>query len=547
MRALQWIAVWVALVGAGGGYAQPAEIELQAFSSLSRGVVAAGETFALEVEAVGALEGEAVVFDLADSEGALEVVRVEEVEAIRGVFEGRGVVVLGRRFVLRSRQAGRWAVPEVSVLVGAERAVTGPHTIHVYDGAAGVYAAARAVFPVVSEGDGFQRIGSAFLIAEDAVVTAYHVVVGASRVRLQLPNGQRLTTRHAWALDPVRDVAVLRVDPEAVRRAGVAPLALAPGHAPGSAGDPAFTAGWPDGVQRTSAGVRFDDLRPAPGEFTRVSSNAIRPGDSGGPLLDREGRVLGVVTSGRTTEVGDDVLAESVCLASDPRRALAQRLRQRAPHRLTTALAVHARSGTYARALDLATAVTRRGIRRAERADYVEALRLTAAEAPRDPALLFLLGVTLERVGDQDHAAAVYRAALERDLAYFPATYALGHYYMKREAYGHAEALFLRTRRGTPYATLASLGLAQAYAAQLRYAEAEAALRAVLRRDHRFAPALYLLGYCALGQGRRDEAGALLVRLEQLDAHWAERLRLHLRQPVLEPVALAALRPPPAP
>ena len=517
----------------------------QVFSSLGRAVVAVGETFELAVEAV--VTGDAQASFEIEAPGPFEVVRAEAAEPVAGRFEGRPVVVFGRRYVLRSLEGGRLETPRVTVTAGAARTATRPHVVHVYESSPAVYAAMRSVFPVVAEGDGFQRIGSAFLVAEDAVVTAYHVVVGTGRVRLQLPDGRRLTTRHVWALDPVRDVAVLRVDPEAVRQSGAVPLVLAPDHAPGSAGDVAFTAGWPGGVQRTGVGARYADLRPAPDELVRVASNAVGPGDSGGPLLDREGRVLGVVTSGRTVGARGDLLPESVCLATDPRRALAQRLREARPHRLKTALAVHARAGTHARALGLVTELARADIRRTDRTAYIDALLNTTAEAPRDPALLFLLGATLDRVGEAERAAAAYRAALERDVAYFPAAYALGHHYMRREAFGDAEALFLQTGQGAPYATLAALGLAQAYAGQLRYADAEAALHAVLDRDLRFAPALYLLGYCALGQGRRAEAGALLVRLDALDAQWAERLRLHLRQPVLEPVSLAALPPRPAP
>ncbi len=42
-------------------------------------------------------------------------------------------------------------------------------------------------------------------------MTAYHVVVGAQRVRVTLPTGSEVTLGRAWALDPVRDVAVLQV------------------------------------------------------------------------------------------------------------------------------------------------------------------------------------------------------------------------------------------------------------------------------------------------------------------------------------------------
>ncbi len=517
---------------------------VQVFSTINRAVVAVGETFVLEVEAVvGTAAGDEVRFKLGELDGQFEVVRSEVTGPAFGTFEGQAMTVVGSRFVLRALETGRLDVPAVTVRAGALHAETQPHTLHVYDDASGFYAAPRAVFPIVAEGDGFQRIGSAFLIAEDAVVTAYHVVVGTGRVRIQLPDGQRVTTRKVWALDPVRDVAILELDPEAVRRAGVTPLPLAPPYELGAPGEPAFTAGWPDGVQKTSVGLRYDDLQPAPGETIWVSSNQVRPGDSGGPLLDRQGRVLGVVTSGRTADAGGEFLAEDVCLASDLRRALAQRLRHPRPFKLKDALAVHARADAHARALDLATTITASTRTRGDRDRQRSALRVAATEAPRDPALLFLLGSALEQVGDEAEAAAAYRAALDGDARYFPAAYALGHYYMKTEAYDAAETLFLQTVEDAPYATLAALGLARTYVARLRYAEAETALRTVLQHDQRFAPALYLLAYCHLAQGRRAEAGALLVRLEHLDDHWAERLRLHLRQPVLEPVALAALPP----
>jgi Flp pilus assembly protein TadD len=311
-------------------------------------------------------------------------------------------------------------------------------------------------------------------------------------------------------------------------------------------GDPAFTAGWPDGAQQTSVGVRYTDLHPLPQETVWVSSNRVRPGDSGGPLLDREGRVIGVVTSGRTALSGTDVLVEDVALATDPRKALGLRLRRSQPYGLREVLDVHARAGAraHARVLELATSLTKpSGWRSGERDRHVQALRLVAGEAPRDPALQFLLGATLDQLGDEERALEAYRTAFAADADYFPAAYALGHHYFQRGEYEAAEALFEQTRSGTPYATLSALGLARIYAAELRYDEAEAALREVLRRDHRFAPALYLLGYCQLAQGQVREAAALAVRLDGLDKGWAERLRLHLRQPILHPVALAVLPP----
>jgi len=517
----------------------------QVFSSVSRDVVGVGETFMLDVDVVLASAEQEVTIGVAE-EGAIELLRAEPVEALRGTMGETDVAVLSRRFVLRPLREGVLAVPSVVVHVDGTRATTPSHEIRAYGNADGFYRATESVLPVVAEGDSFVRIGSAFLVAEDALVTAYHVVVGTDRVRVQLPNGKRVTTRKVWAVDPVRDVAVLHIEPREVRRAGMTPLALAPPHARGQAGDPAFTAGWPEGAQQTGVGMRCTDLRPVANETIWVSSNRVRPGDSGGPLLDRQGRVIGVVTSGRTALSGSDFLIEDVALATDPRKALGLRLRRAQPFGLREVLDVHARAGVNAHAhvLELATSLTQPfGWRSGERDRQMQALQLVASQAPRDPALQFLLGATLDQLGDGQRALEAYQTAFAADASYFPAAYALGHHYFQQGDYEAAEALFEQTRQGTPYAALSALGLARIHTAQLRYAEAEVALREVLRHDHRFAPALYLLGYCQLAQGQAREAAALAVRLETLDNGWAERLRLHLRQPILQPVALAMVPP----
>lgn len=517
----------------------------QVFSSVSRDVVGVGETFMLDVEVVITADEQGVTIEVAEEE-AIELLRSEPVKALEGTMGETDVTVLSRRFVLRPLREGVLTVPPVVVHVDGVRAAAPSHEIRAYGDADGFYRATESVLPVVAEGDSFVRIGSAFLVAEDAVVTAYHVVVGTGRVRIQLPNGKQVTTRKVWAVDPVRDIAVLHVDPRDVRRAGLTPLALAPPHARGQAGDPAFTAGWPEGVQQTGVGMRYADLRPVANETIWVSSNRVRPGDSGGPLLDREGRVIGVVTSGRTALSGSDFLVEDVALATDPRKALGLRLRRGQPYGLREVLDVHARAGahSHARVLELATSLTQPfGWRSGERDRQMQALQLVASQAPRDPALQFLLGATLDQLGDGRRALEAYQTAFAADASYFPAAYALGHHYFQQGDYEAAEALFEQTRQGTPYAALSSLGLARIYTAELRYAEAEAALRDVLRRDHHFAPALYLLGYCQLAQGRAREAAALAVRLEALDKGWAERLRLHVRQPILQPVVLAMVPP----
>jgi S1-C subfamily serine protease/Tfp pilus assembly protein PilF len=543
------------LLGAG---AAPADdpYRLLLFAAPDRRVAAAGEAVAFEVEGLAVPEtdeaAEALVRafrDLAlppEVEAAFEVVEAEDLVARRRA--GTRVFELSRRFVLRPRRPGAVVIAPVPIPLPGAAFATAPQPLHVYEDGRWLAAARRATVPLVAEarvdGRAVQRIGSGFFVAADALVTAYHVVLDAERARLQLPDGRRVTTTRAWAVDPVRDVAVLYVDPRPVRAAGVRPLALADGYDPDLAGveeaGVAFTAGWPGGVQQPTAGVRYPGVRFGPADFLRVSANAVQPGDSGGPLLDADGRVLGVVASGRAPAAAAEDLREDLCLATDPRRALAARLARAEPVALRRALA-EAGAAPNADALEAATLLLSPALAAADPARQLARLGEAARRAPDDAALQFLAGSVYQALGHDDRAAAAFRAALTDAADYFPARYALGHVHYRLGDLDEAEALFRQTHEAPPYARLAALALARVHTLRLRYDDAAAALREVLDHDPRFAPALYLLGYGLLARGRAAEAEALAVRLDRIDPGWAGALRLHLRREALRPAALAAL------
>lgn len=133
-------------------------------------------------------------------------------------------------------------------------------------------------------------LGSAFLWGDGAVVvTNAHVVGDADEVRLVDRHGAEETAR-VIARDAVRDVAVIAVAP------GRAGLAAAPG-LPGL-GDEVFALGAPLGVEftltegRISATARQVEI--AVPLLMLQHDAAVNPGSSGGPLVDAEGRLLGM-------------------------------------------------------------------------------------------------------------------------------------------------------------------------------------------------------------------------------------------------------------
>jgi putative serine protease PepD len=140
--------------------------------------------------------------------------------------------------------------------------------------------------------------GSGFEVDDEGtVVTAAHVVDEASSVEVILEDG---STRDAEVLgvDDATDLAVIRFDPEG---AELHPLALADssalkvGASVAAIGAPfeyawSFSTGIVSGLDRTIE---------APNGFTVAGAiqtdAAVNPGNSGGPLLDAGGKVIGVV------------------------------------------------------------------------------------------------------------------------------------------------------------------------------------------------------------------------------------------------------------
>ena len=138
--------------------------------------------------------------------------------------------------------------------------------------------------------------GSGFVYAPERVMTNAHVVAGVPEPRVQNPDGGSLPGR-VVVFDAARDVAVVHVP--GLR---AAPLAFA---GPADAGDSAVVVGYPeDGPFRADA-ARVRSVQRARGTDIygerRVSREVyavrarLRPGNSGGPLVDARGRVLGVV------------------------------------------------------------------------------------------------------------------------------------------------------------------------------------------------------------------------------------------------------------
>jgi S1-C subfamily serine protease len=143
--------------------------------------------------------------------------------------------------------------------------------------------------------------GSGFAIGDRLVVTNQHVVDGAEEVAVR-QRGRRVRASVVGS-DPSTDLALVRVRPAQARRLKALPLGNSAEVRPG---EPAVVIGNPLGLARTiTAGVisAVDRRIEAPDGFpirdAIQTDAAVNPGNSGGPLLDASGRVIGVISQGR--------------------------------------------------------------------------------------------------------------------------------------------------------------------------------------------------------------------------------------------------------
>ena len=141
--------------------------------------------------------------------------------------------------------------------------------------------------------------GTAFFITPDGyLLTAAHVLAEAQAVKVRTPQGVK--TAKVVRTDGANDVAILKVE------GAYRPLAVVPSRTVRLA-DAVFTIGFPNpGIQGSAPKFTKGEVSSLSGaqddpRYLQVSV-PLQPGNSGGPLVDRAGNVVGLVAA----RLGDD-------------------------------------------------------------------------------------------------------------------------------------------------------------------------------------------------------------------------------------------------
>ncbi|MEA2215966.1 MAG: hypothetical protein QOK19_1527 [Solirubrobacteraceae bacterium] len=161
----------------------------------------------------------------------------------------------------------------------------------------GVKRASRSVVRVLGTACGLAIEGSGWVAEPDIVVTNAHVIAGESDTTVQIGGAGADLAAVPVAFDSTNDIAVLRVP-----GLGLSPLALSPSPSSGTSG---AILGYPENgpfdVEPARIGRTQDVLTQdayGQGPVHRLLTplrGLVRPGNSGGPVVDDAGRVLSTV------------------------------------------------------------------------------------------------------------------------------------------------------------------------------------------------------------------------------------------------------------
>lgn len=204
------------------------------------------------------------------------------------------------------------------VFVGLEPTPSDPLPVPLDDAVQRIaLGAAPSVVRVESEGCGGVLVGTGFVAAPELVVTNAHVVAGIATPTVEI--GSTTLAAQPVLFDPDLDLAVLRV-PGLV----APPLVLAA--EPAERGDAGATLGFPEGAGLTvgpaAVLATFEALgrdiydRSVVARPVLQLQAAVRPGNSGGPLVLEDGSVAGVVFARSITDSNIGYAIASSAVAS---------------------------------------------------------------------------------------------------------------------------------------------------------------------------------------------------------------------------------------
>jgi S1-C subfamily serine protease len=165
------------------------------------------------------------------------------------------------------------------------------------------HSAEAVVLIVISDGSGKEvTLGSGFIISADGkIVTNFHVIKDAKSAIVKLSNGASFNVDGVLATDSEKDLAIIKVQGRNLAHFESIESETA------RIGDHVVAIGSPLGLEGSVSDGIISAVREENGKKWIQTTAPVSHGNSGGPLLDMKGNVVGVITWGVNTQYGQNL------------------------------------------------------------------------------------------------------------------------------------------------------------------------------------------------------------------------------------------------
>ena len=347
-------------------------------------------------------------------------------------------------------------------------------------------------------------IGSGFFITENGVLlTNFHVLDGAYNAEIKTLDGNKYPVETVLAKNRLVDLIKVRVGIPISR---VTPVVIS--SAEPAVADSVFVVGSPMGLEQTVSEGIISAIREIPtgGEVLQLTAPISR-GSSGGPVLNRDGEAIGVVTfqAARGQNLNFAISIDALEMLSDEASELS----------VAEWTIRNSRQGPA-----LAASLCSKGSRLAIQGEYEEALtyfKKAAETKPDDPDAWYGLGSCYVGLDQPEAAIAAYKRPIEQDPDNARAHFILAMYYKTIGQFEQVIPTLMEVVRIDPANVRAQFELGRAYGVLERTGEQIDTFKEILVHQPGHIPTLLDLG-TTLGEiGHLDEAMALFTQAGGLE------------------------------
>jgi S1-C subfamily serine protease/predicted TPR repeat methyltransferase len=360
-------------------------------------------------------------------------------------------------------------------------------------------AASRAVVYIQNRtASGDESIGSGFVISSDGViVTNHHVAAKANELSARFKDGQVFPVERVLWKDAIKDIFVFKIKGQ-----GFPALALADWKGV-RIGERVFVIGNPLGMEYSFSDGMVAAIRALEGTRYIQFTAPISPGNSGGPVLNAKGEVLGIATMYLQ---GGQNLNFAVSVAELPDGVTQMQ-----------GMAFSEFAATISKAADLIREAAEYWFISRDLEKALVSLQKAVDVDPSSVEAHNYLGRVLQEMKSLDQGDAEFKKAIELDPTYPSAYINLGVNYREKGRLDEAERLYQKALELDPKSVTAYINLGLLYKGQGQLDEAERLYLKAIEIDSQNAVAYNNIGNLYSAQRRLDEAERLFKKAIELD------------------------------